>query len=340
MNKPLINPLLFSPVSIKTAVEVKPPIIVVGLPRSGSSFLSDILSQLQDLYVFDDLYLYREAKAIGADTGYLTESQLESLLFFLGWQIRARIKHGTFSIPMMTIDDVEVMNSALRQLYTGKKVRWFELLEEWMMRLAVNQGAIRWGYKAPQDFLNVEMLKELFPGVKFIFIQRDPREMMRSLKYVHDMDGNPKQYHPIAYSLYWKSCAKKMMKLNNQNGDFLAVKFENMIKYPSSVIKGLAEYIGVPAPDSLEVKKRNSSFQEKEKKDLSSTEIWIIERIIGRDLRLCGYQPSYSQPTVRGFCEVLKVSIIFLSYQISRIFTKKSAMVSVRTFLRSIFLAK
>ena len=42
--------------------EPKPsPVVVVGLPRSGSSFLSYVISQIDDWYVFDDLYLFRTA---------------------------------------------------------------------------------------------------------------------------------------------------------------------------------------------------------------------------------------------------------------------------------------
>lgn len=340
MTKQKTNPLLIATTSIRSAVEIRPPVIVVGLPRSGSSFLSDILSQVQGLYVFDDLYLYREAKAIGADTGYLSEIQLDRLLFFLGWQIRARLKYGTFSVPNMDFEDVDIMNSALRQLYVGQQVRWYELLEEWMMRLAINQGATRWGYKAPQDFLNIGLLKVVFPGVKFIFIQRDPREMMRSLKYVHDMDGNPKQYHPIFYSLYWKSCANKMAKLKHQNNNFLTVKFENMVASPSATVAEVAEYLELPAPNNLQVKKTNSSFQNKKKQELSSTEIWLIEKIIGRDMEICDYQLSGCKPSLRGFWGVLKVSFIFTGYQVSRVFKKKSALVSIKTFLNSIFHTK
>ena len=336
MSKQKTNPLLTAPASIRSAMEIRPPVIVVGLPRSGSSFLADILSQIQGLYVFDDLYLYREAKSIGADTGYLSEAQLDRLLFFLGWQIRARLKHGTFSVPNMDLEDVDIMNSALRQLYIGQQVRWHELLEEWMMRLAINQGATRWGYKAPQDFLNIDLLKEIFPGVKFIFIQRDPREMMRSLKYVHDTDGNPKQYHPIAYSIYWKSCANKMAKLKHENNDFLTVKFEAMAASPSATVAELAEYLELPAPNDLQVKKQNSSFQNKTKQELSSTEIWLIEKIIGRDMEICDYQLSGCKPSLMGFWGVLKVSFIFTGYQISRVFKKKSALVSIKTFLSSI----
>jgi hypothetical protein len=332
-----MHPLLLSSRSIKESVLMGPPVIVVGLPRSGTSFVSDILSQIPELYVFDDLYLYREATAIGADHGYLNASQLDRLLFFLGWQIRARIKHGTFSVPDMKMEDVDQVMAALYELYSGKDVTWFELLEEWMMRLAVNQGASHWGYKAPQDFLHTAMLSRVFPGVKFIFVQRDPRDMMRSLKYVHSNDGNPRQYHPVAYSLYWKSCAAKIKQLRKQGCASLVLKFDDLVRSPSDVAAEVARHLGLSVPNEMLVKEKNSSFKNKKKQDLTSTEIWIIEKIIGRDLELFGFQTSSSKPSFLGAFEVIRVSVVFLIYQVGRVVKKSSSLVSIKSFIYSIF---
>jgi hypothetical protein len=317
-----------------------PPVIVVGLPRSGTSFVSDILSQIPDLYVFDDLYLYREAKAIGADAGYLNAGQLDKLLFFLGWQIRARIKHGVFSVPDMTVEDVDDAMTALGELYRGKRATWFELLEEWMMRLAINQGASHWGYKAPQDFLHTALLSRVFPGVKFIFVQRDPRDMMRSLKYVHNMDGNPKQYHPVAYSLYWKSCAAKIKELRSQGCGSLVLKFDDLVRSPSDCAAEVARYLGLFAPGEILVKEKNSSFNNKKQQELTSTEKWVIEKIIGSDLQLFGFQTSNSKPSFVGAYEVIRVSVVFLVYQIVRVNKASSALVSIKSFIYSIFSGK
>ena len=331
-----MHPLLLSSLSIKASVSMGPPVIVVGLPRSGTSFVSDILSQIPGLYVVDDLYLFREAKAIGADDGYLSASQLDKLLFFLGWQIRARIKHGTFSVPDMTMDDVDLMMAALHELYESERVTWFGLLEEWMMRLAVNQGATRWGYKAPQDFLNTAMLAGIFPGVKFLFVQRDPRDMMRSLKYVHSMDGNPRQYHPVAYSLYWKACATKIKELRAQGSAPLVLHFEDLVRSPSDTAVEVARYLDLVAPDKMLEKEKNSSFNNKRKQNLTSTEIWIIENIIGSDLQLFGFSARGDKPSLLGVAEVVRVSVVFLAYQFSRIIKKKSALVSIKSFACSV----
>lgn len=327
---------LFLTDSIKNHVETQPPIIVVGLPRSGSSFLSDVLSQVGDWYVFSDLYFYREAKVIGADTGFLSEKQLDRLLFFLGWKIRASLKYGTFSIPNMSLEDVDTMDGVLRTFYKDKQVTWFELLEEWMLRLTFNQGCRRWGYKAPQDFMIIDILDRTFPGVKYIFIQRDPRSMMRSLKYVHDVDGNPKQYHPVAYSLYWKSCAKKIFSMQKQGVDFLVVKFEKLVSDTTGVAQEIATFLDSPITKELDIKKSNSSFHDKKKQELTSTEIWLIEKLIGDALTDSGYEKSGKLPGVLGFLEVIRVSFVFVFYQVARVRKQKSALVSIKSMISAV----
>ena len=136
------------------------PVIVVGLPRSRSSFLSYVMSQIDDWYVFDDLYLYRAAMAEGVQ-GHLTECQLERLVDFLGWQLKARIKWVTFDPPNCTWTDVDRMNEALLMTFRGRSVLWNELLEEWMTRLVLHHGCTNWGYKARQDFMHLDLLREL-----------------------------------------------------------------------------------------------------------------------------------------------------------------------------------
>jgi len=182
----------------------QPPVVIVGLPRSGSSFLSHVTSHLDDWFIFDDLYLYREAKSIAAIDKPLNSDQLDKLIYFLGWQIRARIKFGVFCIPNMSLDDVDKMNKALKETYKDIPVYWHDLQEEWMTRLALNQGAKHWGYKAPQDFQLIDTLNKVYPNIKIIFLYRDPRKMLRSFKFVRDQDGSPELYHPIIYSYYWK----------------------------------------------------------------------------------------------------------------------------------------
>lgn len=132
---------LFSTVPVADGA---PPLIVVGLPRSGSSFLSHVISQIDDWYVFDDLYLQDAARRFGPDAP-LDDAALDRLLHFLGWQIRARLRFGTYAIPQVAEEEIEPMNAALRATFSGRRATWPVLQAEWMTRLAHRSGCSRWG---------------------------------------------------------------------------------------------------------------------------------------------------------------------------------------------------
>ena len=330
----IISAPLFLTEQITRLVERHPPVIAVGLPRSGSSFLSDIVSQLDDWYMFDDLYLYRQAKSINAVDNDLTETQLDKLIFFLGWQIRARIKFGTYSVPNMELDDVDKMDAALKKTFKGKKIKWYELLEEWMLRLTHNEGCTHWGYKAPQDFMHLDLLEKIFPGVSYIYIKRDPRKMMASLKYVRDEDGNPGQYHPIFYSMYWKNASQTMFN-HSKNHKVLQVKFEELIANPQTEAEKIATFLNTSISKDITVKKANTSFSSKKRKTLTPTELWLCEKITKSTLEDNGYTSGQGKIRIFDLFDLIYTSLRFTSYQFIRVFKQKSSLVSIMSFART-----
>ena len=325
---------LFSKVPVVTEPK-KPPVIIVGLPRSGSSFLSHVLSTLDDWYVFDDLHFYREARAVKAD-GPLTSEQLDRLVFFLGWQVRARIKFEEhFSKPRCTLEDVDRMCAAVLETFRERPVVWHELMEEWMMRLALHHGKTRWGYKTPQDFMHVRELHGLFPGARFLFIMRDPRRMMASIKYVPPQDGARGQYHPCIYASYWKMAYGAFRQLESA-GDIpiLMVRFESLVADPDGQARAIAEFLGATLTRSVPVRGSNTSFGGGKRRDLTPTEKWMCERIAGPVMESAGYEVEHPRPRLRDVPDLLFTTARFAGYQSSRLIREPSARVSVTAFLR------
>lgn len=316
----------------------KPPVIVVGLPRSGSSFLSHVLSTLDDWYVFDDLHIYREAQAVKAN-GPLTKEQFAKLVHFLGWNVRARIRFEKhFFKPNCTWEDVDRMCDAVTETYRERPVTWPELLEEWLTRLAVHHGRTRWGYKTPQDFMHIESLHKLFPGVRFVFVIRDPRNMMVSLKYVHEQDGTPAQYQPYVYASYWKMAFETYRRISSETEiPIHLVRFENLIAEPDAVARDIAEFLGASISQKVPVRGSNTSFKGGKRKDLTSTEKWLCERIAGGAIQAAEYPLENARPHLRDIPDLVFVTCRFLLYQVRRVVAKPAERVSVVAFLRRFF---
>ncbi len=348
----LENPLLESPLLMNSLLMARPsmpPVIVVGLPRSGSSYLSHVLSCMDDWFIFDDLYPYQKAASLGLDSAVELSSRpdlLEEYVSQLTWQLRAKIKfEKNFKIPNLDLDEVAAMERAILQtLRERPTLTWPQVLEEWIMRLAHHGGKCRWGYKTPQDFMHMDELTDIFPGVRFIYILRDPRKVMRSFKNLPRVktdgrqDGESRQYHPIVYALYWKIAYDKVQDFSRRNrAPVEVVKFEDLVETPVAVAERLAGFLGTQVTGQVILERVNSSFKQGSVRELTHTEITICEKIAGSQMQKSGYKLFYLQPHLSDMVDLVKTSVDFLAYQLQRMVTNKRARTSIMAFLKNLF---
>lgn len=310
---------------------------MIGLPRSGSTFLSHVMSALDDWYVFDDLYLYRNARAMGA-LGPLKPDQLERLVDFLGWQVRARIRfEQNFSRPNCDDEDVTHMGEALLETFAAQPVLWHELMEEWLVRLALHHGRSRWGYKAPQDFMHMPMLARLFPGVRFVFLVRDPRDTMTSFKFVRGEDGAPGQYHPWVYARYWRMANQQADRHARELGlPMLRARFEDLVADPRSEAERIAHFLDTRLGAELPGGQPNTSFSESARQSITETERWICERVAGPVMDTHGYPRQGARPRLGDLWDLSRTSLRFAGHQTQRLWQKPEARSSVASFLRNL----
>jgi hypothetical protein len=125
--------------------------------------------------------------------------------------------------------------------------------------------------------------------------------------------------------------------LKEDGADYKVVYFEDLVSDSALVAEELAEYLDTTAPKNIVSRKPNSSFQNKKKNELTSTEVWLIERFTGKYLEDNGYQNSNARPELTGIIEIIRVSVVFSIYQLGRIIKRKSALVSIKSMLRNSF---
>jgi hypothetical protein len=353
LTDPLLeNPLLEHPLlrtSLLMARPSMPPVIVVGLPRSGSSYLSHVLSCMDDWFIFDDLYPYQKAASLGLSSAIELSNRpdlLEEYVSQLTWQLRAKIKfEKNFQIPNLDLDEVALMERAVLQtLHEYPTLTWPQVLEEWIMRLAHHGGKHRWGYKTPQDFMHMDELTDIFPGVRFIYILRDPRKMMRSFKNLPRVktdgkqDGESRQYHPIVYALYWKTAYDKVKDFSSRNrAPVEVVKFEDLVNTPVAVAERLARFLDTQVTGQVVLERVNSSFRHGSVRELTNTEVMICEKIAGSQMKKSGYKLFHPKPRLSDAGDLLKTSIDFLAYQLQRMVINRRARTSVIAFLKNLF---
>lgn len=325
-----------------------PPVIVIGLPRSGSSYVAHVLSCMKGLFVFDDLYPYQKAQALGIATSTNLRDQPDKAKQFiesLTWQLRAKIKYEEhFFVPNLSWDDTFDMEAAIFQALDQDPLFWPQVLEEWSMRLATLSGKNRWGYKTPQDFQHMRELSRVFPDVKFIYIFRDPRKMMLSYKNLPKTktrgseDGESGAYHPIIYSLYWKKAFSSVRAFAETNSASVeCVNFEELVNSPELVSNRIANFLNTEIEGSVVLDKANSSSNSGRYAKLTNFEVFLCEKIAGSEMKAAGYKLSSIKPKIFDFLDFIATSFRFSVFQARRFVVDRRARVSILVYVKSLF---
>lgn len=346
MNKPSVS-VINSPTPV--VKQSTPPVIVVGLPRSGSSYLSHVLSCMDEWFVFDDLYPYQIATGYGIPASLnLAENEhlLKKFVNRMTWQLRAKIKYeNNFYFPDISLDDTYEMEERIFEALQNRETFfWSDALEEWLTRLAAYCGKHRWGYKTPQDFMHMEQLAKIFPGVKFIYILRDPRKVLQSFKSLPrvkthgSQDGVSRQYHPFVYSLYWKKAYETTHAfIEKGQAPVEVVRFEDLVRDPVATADRLAKFLGTTVVGDVSVAQSNSSSHQGSRRELTNTEIRICEAIAGACMEKAGYKTSLPTPKIFDVFDLLDTSFTFTLYQLEQIIKDKGKRASIATFIKKVF---
>lgn len=289
--------IVFGTTRIWSGDRTETPVIIVGLPRSGTSFLSHALSQLPDYYVFDDLYLMAQREAKRAGDGVLDAARLDKLLYFLGWQIRARHRFGSYAMPAVGEDRAEDLNDALRESFLKSPGTVLQLQAEWLLRLAHAKGAQNWGFKLPKAFFQTKRLFDAYPGAQMVYLMRQPEDVLASYKNMPlevGGDGDPRRYHPLVYAFYWRLAAVNYLRAAQAYpGRVHLVRFHEFIADPLATANGIAAHLGTaPAARIEQPEKPNSSYKggKRETRALTGLEARLIRLICGRQIRALGFE--------------------------------------------------
>jgi hypothetical protein len=316
---------LFSKTCVTSRETNNAPVVVVGMPRSGSSFLSHVLSQIPDWYVFDDLYLQDKAAEVGSKPG-VSAPQMEKLLFFLGWQIRARLRFGKYAIPHVREDEIDEMNAAIKNSFSDQDFDWLDLQKEWMVRLAQRNNCQNWGYKLPKAFRNMPQIRARYKDAKMVFLLRQPHDVLRSFKFItpDSQDGHPDRYHPVFYALYWRVAAQAYLKEKAANPEkTLLITFDDLTKHTQATGESLARFLGHDGMGPISKPERpNSSFKsEGERKDLNGFEYWLIATLCGSGMQALGFE-SRKAPVPFRFSDLADLCV--KSWRFARFKFKRS----------------
>jgi hypothetical protein len=298
------------------------PVIVVGMPRSGSTLLTRILNESSELFIVNDFYFLQYVDSINRlDTKNLETGKI--LAKDIVRRIQARIERK--DSPELECglyfsgEDEQKLKKFIRNQLNLEKSTWYDLLEQIMSFSASLLGKKSWGYNTPQDYLHIPRLKRHFPNAKFIYMMRDPRAVLRSYKYVKSNGYHEtNRYHPILQGLAWRTAIQSFLQQKSQ-GNCILIRYEDLIANTNTELSRLSKFLGCNF-SQININRfgNNSSFKNKNKKlSLSDTEIWLCEQITGKEMQavcytLSGVKPRFKDAAFMTYLTA-RASIFYLS---------------------------
>ena len=208
-----------------------PPLLVLGVSRSGTTLLRVMLDRNSLLAIPDESFFVplladRHVFKVDADDFLDDVSRLETVR---EWgvpldKLRTRLTDG-----MPTARAI----AAIYEVY------------------AEGQGKPRWGDKTPMYMRHLRLLPRLFPRAQYVHLIRDGRDAAVSFLSLPPGVAFETWGHPRSaadFACLWRREIKAARRLGRRLGSerYLEVRYEDLIADPESVLRTICAFAGLP----------------------------------------------------------------------------------------------
>jgi hypothetical protein len=276
-------------------MERKPPVFIVGSPRSGTNLLRNMFNRHPLLAICHETrfygYVYKRRRAFGDLRDPKNRRRLVEQYL------------STERIGRMGLDLARLGDKLLREGDSYRAV--FTCILEWY---AESMGKPRYGEKTPHHALFTETLFEWYPGAKIIHLLRDPRDVAASLKR---MPWAPNAI--LENAGIWRLFNRAARRSRHRPG-YLPVYYETLVSQPEQELTRICAHLGEAyAPEMLLPGQPVSGAYSwpksthgavtterlgKWREELTTEEVALTEWAAGELMQTLGYERAAGSPSV------------------------------------------
>lgn len=263
----------------------KPPVFIVGSPRSGTSLLRSLLSRHPSIAICGETRFFADIYKFHSAFGPLDNANNRERLVDR-WTATARMRY-------LKIDPAPV-----RQRLLNDATSYPAFLDIVLRSYAGDRGKERCGEKTPHHAFFTEVLSDWYPGAYIIHIVRDPRDVVASLQR---MPWAPKSI--LNNASMWVLFNRAAEKSRHRPA-YLQVRYEHLVASPQQTLSKICDHIGEHWPTEIEIATSSpdpyswprsiagpvtSERLDKWKDELRPQEVALVERIAGARMDEYGY---------------------------------------------------
>lgn len=277
---------------------MKPPVFIVGCPRSGTSYLYHLFLSAGGFAEFHtQMNVYDVLEPIYGDLA----SRANRLRMMKDW-----LQSKAFRVSGLEAADIQ--KKVLEQCYSAG-----DFLRMVMEEVARKQGVDRWVDSTPTNAPHMLRIKRDFPDAKFIHIIRDPRDLALSLDKKGWSRPLPwdKKNSLLAAGIYWEWIVRKARRNGAQLGaDYMETRYEDLVQTPAPELAKIGAFLGcdldyerIKAHRVGSIEKPLTSFKEdlsqgnfspvgRWKEKFPPAQLIKFEALVGHYMQELGYSPS------------------------------------------------
>jgi Sulfotransferase family len=210
---------------------MRPPVFIVGCPRSGTSFLYHLLlsgggfaSFNTQMNVFDVLEPIYADLSIAKNRKAMLQDWLQSKAF-----------------KISTLNANEIEAKVMAECSSGS-----DFIRAVMDEVATKQGVDRWIDSTPTNIPHMLRISRDFPEARFIHIIRDGRDVALSLEKRAWSRPLPwdKPRSLLAAGMYWEWIVRKGRKYGIMLGPkYLEVRYEELVQHPELPLRRIGDFL-------------------------------------------------------------------------------------------------
>lgn len=227
----LLIPLIFKYIAMVNSGEH--PIFIVGMPRSGTTLLTTILSAHPRIAISPESHFLTYWVPTYGHLDLNIPSEFQQF-----WQALSQSQRFSY----FDIDPDKTLETILAKEFLSYATIFAGWLETYADRYQKN----RWGEKTPLHYQHLEQLLQWFPNAQVLWMLRDPRAVTASLlkmtwasRYVH-VHAEHWYQSTLLYEQHWRTDPR--VKL---------VRYEDLVRQPDLSLKKIFKFLNEDYPQEL-----------------------------------------------------------------------------------------